>query len=53
MSVFPGGGERNRTADPLLAKQVLSRLSYTPDNLQFEIFNCKFEIFKFSVPWWA
>ncbi len=26
----PGGGERTRTADPLLAKQVLSQLSYTP-----------------------
>ena len=27
-----GGDERNRTADPLLAKQVLSRLSYIPMN---------------------
>ena len=27
-----GGDERVRTADPLLAKQVLSRLSYTPIN---------------------
>ena len=27
----PGGGdERDRTDDPLLAKQVLSQLSYTP-----------------------
>jgi hypothetical protein len=25
-----GGRERARTADPLLAKQVLSQLSYTP-----------------------
>ena len=25
-----GGGKRARTADPLLAKQVLSQLSYTP-----------------------
>ena len=25
-----GGDERDRTADPLLAKQVLSQLSYTP-----------------------
>ena len=25
-----GGGKRTRTADPLLAKQVLSQLSYTP-----------------------
>ena len=28
----PGGDERARTADPLLAKQVLSQLSYTPAN---------------------
>ena len=27
---IPGGGERDRTDDPLLAKQVLSQLSYTP-----------------------
>ena len=25
-----GGDERDRTADPLLARQVLSQLSYTP-----------------------
>jgi hypothetical protein len=29
-SKFNGGGERDRTDDPLLAKQVLSQLSYTP-----------------------
>ena len=28
-----GGGERDRTDDPLLAKQVLSQLSYTPSKL--------------------
>ena len=31
--LFPqafGGDKRDRTADPLLAKQVLSQLSYTP-----------------------
>jgi hypothetical protein len=28
--VNDGGGERDRTDDPLLAKQVLSQLSYTP-----------------------
>ena len=28
-----GGGERDRTDDPLLAKQVLSQLSYTPVSL--------------------
>ena len=26
-----GGAKRDRTADPLLAKQVLSQLSYSPD----------------------
>ena len=34
LSLFPfrksGGDERDRTDDPLLAKQVLSQLSYTP-----------------------
>ena len=28
-----GGDKRDRTADPLLAKQVLSQLSYTPTYL--------------------
>jgi hypothetical protein len=28
-----GGAERNRTADPLLAKQVLYQLSYSPETL--------------------
>ena len=35
VSLFPltlGGDERDRTDDPLLAKQVLSHLSYTPIN---------------------
>jgi hypothetical protein len=27
-----GGAERDRTADPLLAKQVLSQLSYSPNS---------------------
>ena len=30
MSPCRGGDERVRTVDPLLAKQVLSQLSYTP-----------------------
>jgi hypothetical protein len=30
-----GGAERDRTADPLLAKQVLSQLSYSPDSFYF------------------
>ena len=29
-NVLSGGDEENRTPDPLLAKQVLSQLSYTP-----------------------
>ena len=28
-----GGAERDRTVDPLLAKQVLSQLSYSPNRL--------------------
>ena len=28
---FFGGGKEDRTPDPLLAKQVLSQLSYTPN----------------------
>jgi hypothetical protein len=28
-----GGAERDRTVDPLLAKQVLSQLSYSPRRL--------------------
>ncbi len=28
-----GGDERTRTADPLLAKQVLYQLSYVPEGL--------------------
>lgn len=30
------GGERTRTADFLLAKQVLSRLSYAPGRLNYK-----------------
>ena len=30
---FVGGDEENRTPDPLLARQVLSQLSYTPEFL--------------------
>ena len=32
-NIGTGGGERDRTDDPLLAKQVLSQLSYTPERL--------------------
>ena len=30
-NLFIGGGKEDRTPDPLLAKQVLSQLSYTPN----------------------
>ena len=33
MNEVNGGAERDRTADPLLAKQVLSQLSYSPNSL--------------------
>ena len=41
-----GGAERDRTADPLLAKQVLSQLSYSPDSSYF----CNPLI---AFAWWA
>ena len=38
---FFGGDEEDRTPDPLLAKQVLSQLSYTPNSLGiFKIEQC-------------
>ena len=39
---FFGGDERDRTADPLLARQVLSQLSYTP-----------ILWFSYVIFWWA
>ena len=33
-----GGDEENRTPDPLLARQVLSQLSYAPTKAQRDIF---------------
>jgi hypothetical protein len=33
----PGGGEGTRTPDPLLAKQVLCQLSYTPTSLRARV----------------
>ena len=30
LAIARGGADRNRTDDPLLAKQVLSQLSYSP-----------------------
>jgi hypothetical protein len=34
---MPGGAKRARTADPLLAKQVLYQLSYSPRKLQVRL----------------
>ena len=34
-SAAGGGDEQNRTVDPLLARQVLSQLSYTPISYRF------------------
>ena len=36
-----GGDEENRTPDPLLARQVLSQLSYTPILCAFQIKFCE------------
>ena len=35
-----GGDEQNRTVDPLLAKQVLSQLSYTPTFVWVKLIFC-------------
>ena len=32
-----GGADRDRTGDPLLAKQVLSQLSYSPTNVNLRL----------------
>ena len=43
LSYWPiGGDERTRTADPLLARQVLSQLSYTPIGADFSAFRKPF-----------
>ena len=39
-----GGDERDRTDDPLLAKQVLSQLSYTPIFHTGSVLNLLFEV---------
>ena len=36
-----GGDEENRTPDPLLARQVLSQLSYTPTDVLISPFEAK------------
>ena len=51
MSPF-GGDERDRTDDPLLAKQVLSQLSYTPiSDFGYQISDFRpFGLFLFQYP---
>ena len=36
-----GGADRDRTGDPLLAKQVLSQLSYSPIQKPFQVVSFK------------
>ncbi len=57
-----GGADRDRTDDPLLAKQVLSQLSYSPNRFGsrgLKIENPGQRIYRFanlnsqSIPWWA
>ena len=57
-----GGADRDRTDDPLLAKQVLSQLSYSPIGSAFvglkiknpdrHIYRCA-NLNSQSIPWWA
>ena len=47
------GGERVRTDDPLLAKQVLSQLSYTPAGTQLAATKAKRAPHRSTVTWWA
>ena len=37
LSNVAGGDEQNRTVDPLLARQVLSQLSYTPKKIRLNL----------------
>ncbi len=55
-----GGAEEDRTPDPLLAKQVLSQLSYSPlnfaprlrsESLDFMVYHERAT--KLRVEWWA
>ncbi len=56
----PGGGERNRTVDLLLAKQALSQLSYTPIRSQKAVIrnqavattDTRYPVFRL-LNWWA
>ena len=48
-----GGDEENRTPDPLLARQVLSQLSYTPRVLFSKLFPSFFLFLLLGKMWWA
>ena len=48
-----GGDEEDRTPDPLLARQVLSQLSYTPMVLFFKAFPSFFLFLLLGKMWWA
>ena len=48
-----GGDEEDRTPDPLLARQVLSQLSYTPMVLFSKLFHRFFLFLLFGKMWWA
>ena len=48
-----GGDEEDRTPDPLLARQVLSQLSYTPMVLFSKLFPSFFLFLLFGKMWWA
>ena len=51
--VRDGGDEENRTPDPLLARQVLSQLSYTPMVLFSKLFPSFFLFLLLGKMWWA
>ena len=48
-----GGDEEDRTPDPLLARQVLSQLSYTPMVLFSKLFPSFFLFLLLGKMWWA
>ena len=48
-----GGAERDRTADPLLAKQVLSQLSYSPNFWVNHQKTAASKRNRFTMQWWA
>ena len=45
-----GGGRRDRTDDPLLAKQMLSQLSYAPKFLRWRLADWREEMHRWRLP---